>query len=787
MAIPFIQYDPDTNKYSLLDEAVQFFEQVEVPFGIITIVGKYRTGKSFFMNQCLLNNGSSGAGGAASSGSQGGFHVGSTVQACTKGLWLYPKALYHHQNNQMPVFLLDTEGIGSLDATSTHDTRIFALALLFGSYFIYNSLNAIDEEALNQLSLVLNLCKQIRINSTDSQCATPEEIGSLSLFPPLLWIVRDFSLQLKNEFGQYMQPNEYLEMALKDTSAEKNELRHCIRSCFPNRSCATLIRPCNEEYELQQQQLSRMKPVFVEQLKWIRNYIFQYIQPKSAGGTTILNGRTFIAYARTILDSMNKDGTLPVIRDSWSMLSELQSREMVTSIYEKSYLPAATKLRKDLFNQLDLTKEAVIAAHAQLKRTILNQFRSTFGALSSSKTTSAASENTLLGQMDQDRETILSEFERLYNVQLMQKLVQFDQVPKNEWGPLKQQFQTLFPKLEELPSPIVLQLLVKTWNHWIPQLVLNEEQNQKLKDEYTTLFTKWESTTKLLSERDGILSALEESLKELQEKYNELLFADPIATVTSTSSSIATATTAASMDMTTAATMISTEQEEELDRIRQEFLTELKQLKENSDHLIAETKASYQRQLQQKENAIKQFEDRIKELQSLKEENTNAIQLQYEKIRVLEEKWTSSEQVFLQTIETIQQEHKVEMKKFLHQRLSEQLSWTSQIRDAETKAITESTKANEYKRKYEMISDPTKMKRLKVENQNVQTNLTRLSAENEVLKRDVAHERERNKAIMMEKESLLAKLYTLQREKERSLLELTLNYEKQLAAASNHL
>ena len=42
------------------------------------MAGKYRTGKSYILNRVLLNQNS-------------GFEVGPTINACTKGLWMWPK------------------------------------------------------------------------------------------------------------------------------------------------------------------------------------------------------------------------------------------------------------------------------------------------------------------------------------------------------------------------------------------------------------------------------------------------------------------------------------------------------------------------------------------------------------------------------------------------------------------------------------------------------------------------------------------------------------------------
>ena len=56
---------------------------------------------------------------------------------------------------------MDTEGLGALDEDSNHDVRVFSLAILLSSQFIYNSMGSIDENALNSMSLVINLTKNI--------------------------------------------------------------------------------------------------------------------------------------------------------------------------------------------------------------------------------------------------------------------------------------------------------------------------------------------------------------------------------------------------------------------------------------------------------------------------------------------------------------------------------------------------------------------------------------------------------------------------------------------------
>ena len=60
--------------------------------------------------------------------------------------------------------MIDSEGIGAFDEDDNHDTKIFLMALLLCSYFIYNSMGTIDENAINNLSLIVSALYHIDIN-----------------------------------------------------------------------------------------------------------------------------------------------------------------------------------------------------------------------------------------------------------------------------------------------------------------------------------------------------------------------------------------------------------------------------------------------------------------------------------------------------------------------------------------------------------------------------------------------------------------------------------------------
>ncbi len=155
------------------------------PIGIVAVAGMYRTGKSYLLNRMLLNR-------------SDGFGVGPTVNACTKGLWVWGKPVIGQTVDGDPVnvLLIDSEGIGALDESHNHDNKIFALTILISSMFIYNSMGSIDENAVQNLSLVVNLTKNIQIKS-NQRINSHDDVDSedyAQYFPSFFWVVRDFTL-----------------------------------------------------------------------------------------------------------------------------------------------------------------------------------------------------------------------------------------------------------------------------------------------------------------------------------------------------------------------------------------------------------------------------------------------------------------------------------------------------------------------------------------------------------------------------------------------------------------
>ena len=71
-AIPFITFSQNDG-FEITQDAKNFLSNLDnSKLGILSVVGKYRTGKSFLINRVLLNK------------INNGFDVGPTINACTK-------------------------------------------------------------------------------------------------------------------------------------------------------------------------------------------------------------------------------------------------------------------------------------------------------------------------------------------------------------------------------------------------------------------------------------------------------------------------------------------------------------------------------------------------------------------------------------------------------------------------------------------------------------------------------------------------------------------------------
>ena len=327
--------------FQINPQALNFLRSIKEEIIIVSIVGKARTGKSYLMNLLL-----------DLIGKNNGFQVASSLQSCTKGIWLWgtPK---NSLNGNAKIVFLDSEGTSSTDkSTRTYDSRIFALVVLISSLFLYNTYSNIDENGINELSLAAHLSNAITTNTNINK---DELLTELS--PKFIWIIRDFTLEkVHPETGEEITSKEYLELCLKNKRCgkgtnENNVIRENIIKFFPERDCVTLVRPVDNENDLKNLSnipYNNLKPEFKMEFKKLKDKIFKEALPKKLNGKK-LTGPALATLIEEFVKVINS-GKIPNINNTWDSIIEKD----VSDAYNKSY-----ELFKNNINSIKLGKNNV--------------------------------------------------------------------------------------------------------------------------------------------------------------------------------------------------------------------------------------------------------------------------------------------------------------------------------------------------------------------------------------------------------------------------------------------
>ena len=356
-AISMVNYDPSLGQFVINQEALEIIRQLQNPLGVISVAGMYRTGKSYLLNRMLLNRSS-------------GFSVGPSINPCTKGLWMWSKTIPAHtpQGKPLNVLIIDTEGIGATDEDQNHDNKIMTLAILLSSYFIFNSMGTIDESSIQSLSFIVNITKNIQQKNGNKDFS--------KYLPAFMWVIRDFSLQLRNKEGNPITSKEYLEFSLEmqpgnsEFIVNKNQIRKMVKEYFPNRNCVTLVRPLLEEGNLQKLErtpASKLRKEFIEQVNYLRKTVLNSINPKKLNGQE-LNGEMFIDLIKSYVKMIN-EGAVPIIQTAWTYMRQNQA-----IIAKKNALENYKKKTEELNNKFPIKEEFLRNTLKKIKREIILNF-----------------------------------------------------------------------------------------------------------------------------------------------------------------------------------------------------------------------------------------------------------------------------------------------------------------------------------------------------------------------------------------------------------------------------
>ncbi|CAI2384181.1 unnamed protein product [Moneuplotes crassus] len=326
-AIPFIQIS-DEGEFTVDIEAMTMLQKYDTKkIACISIAGPYRSGKSFLANRFI--------------GQMKGFEIGSTQKSCTRGIWIWNQPI--EINVDTHAFLIDTEGLHSVDRYTDLDSKIFTLSILLSSMFVYNTMGHITSNCIEELNVAVNLAKNLmKLREKEEQNHeetkeikhTEEEVEELnSLLPSLFWVLRDFSLDLES-----FTSSEYLNDCLKKVYGKNdpNLKENAIKKHFSQIECHPLVRPTFKEKDVahvMDLEYESLREEFRAGVDTLMKRVLTRPKLKTIGNKN-MTGSMLLGMAIEYTEAINS-GTVPTIYNSFERVAHAEAQRFVDNQIEK--------------------------------------------------------------------------------------------------------------------------------------------------------------------------------------------------------------------------------------------------------------------------------------------------------------------------------------------------------------------------------------------------------------------------------------------------------------------
>mmetsp|Transcript_10855 Transcript_10855/g.14132 ORF Transcript_10855/g.14132 Transcript_10855/m.14132 type:complete len:548 (-) Transcript_10855:96-1739(-) len=293
-AVKIIDIDESGECFVLDEKALEaIFSKVPVDMNvsIVSVVGAFRTGKSFLLDFFLRylrntnqrpdldlekkpDNSWMTADGNSLEGNNNrikskpldsddeiievkkkleGFSWKHGTERCTTGIWIWDEyfiRIIPDTNEKVAVFLLDTQGMYDSKTGQHLTASIFGLGTLLSSYTVYNLVFQIQEDHLQHLALFSEYGR-VATNEANKHESEEEEQTHMHPFQKLEFLVRDFrNLDLEDdpEDNDLDDLHKQMDTYLQDVLSQKfqkdlKEVRDQIELCYEDVSCFCLPYP----------------------------------------------------------------------------------------------------------------------------------------------------------------------------------------------------------------------------------------------------------------------------------------------------------------------------------------------------------------------------------------------------------------------------------------------------------------------------------------------------------------------------------------------------------------
>ncbi|GMH30846.1 hypothetical protein Nepgr_032689 [Nepenthes gracilis] len=345
-AFPIVEPDLGHTKLRLAREGLEAIRRITAPIAAVAVIGPYRSGKSFLLNQLL------------SLSCDEGFGVGHMRDTKTKGIWVWGTPVKLKVDGmETSVLYLDTEGFESIGKSNVYDDRIFALATVMSSVLIYNLPETVREADISRLSFAVELAEEF-YGRLASLC------GQDVAFEPakLLWLIqRDF---LQGKSVQEMV-NEALKLVPNSDGNKNidqvNQIRDSLAIMGDNSTAFGLPQPHLQRTKLCDMNDAELDPVYVRKREQLKELVAYIIHPKIVQGRT-LNGKEFVSFLEQIIEALNK--------------GEIPSTGSLVEVFNKGILERCLKLYSERMSwlRLPLSEESLKKSHEETRGASIKTF-----------------------------------------------------------------------------------------------------------------------------------------------------------------------------------------------------------------------------------------------------------------------------------------------------------------------------------------------------------------------------------------------------------------------------
>ena len=294
---------PDNETHTKLvpqPEALKWLASLSGPVAVVAVVGAYRTGKSWLLNELMRLPCTEG------------FVVGHRRQTQTKGVWVSRRT---GSENGTTVIYMDTEGFDGTGQADVYDDRILAFATLVSSVLVYNLAETIKQQDIERLAFASQLSREFwrRAHGSASLAGAEGEAeaggdgdgggvgggngggggdssssgdGEEWSAPALLWLVQ-------RDFLEGSSVQEYLKEALqtvpnpsKDEHARRlNQVRETLR-IFRTMAGMGLVQPHLKRTELCKLDRRTFDPDYLKGYLKVEEFVRTHAAPKTTAFTS---------------------------------------------------------------------------------------------------------------------------------------------------------------------------------------------------------------------------------------------------------------------------------------------------------------------------------------------------------------------------------------------------------------------------------------------------------------------------------------------------------------------